>query len=56
MPAAFQPLHERYQDWGDVHFEAIALANSNGRQDIVVRRFDECSSLLELCEKLKQGV
>ena len=56
IPEAFATLRSRLHDFGGIQFNNVALGNTAGDRDLVVRRFDECTSFLELGERLQRGV
>src|SRR4029077_4679564 len=56
IPEAFEALRNKLGQFGDIQFNNIALGNERGRRELAVRRFDECTSLLDLGERLRQGV
>lgn len=56
IPAAAGKLEHEFADWGDLHVARVALAAEEGSTELVVREYDQCTSLLELGSKLKEGV
>src|SRR6266705_2669800 len=56
IPEAFEALRRHLADLGGIHFNNLALGNFNGQRDLVVRRFDEATSFLELGKRLIDGV
>ncbi len=53
---AFTRLTSRLRDLGDIHCNRVALDNSAGERELVVRRFDQCTSFLELGEAMADGI
>jgi FkbM family methyltransferase len=56
IPEAFETLRQNLADLGGIHFNNLALGNFNGHHDLVVRRFDEATSFLDLGKRLIDGV
>ena len=56
IPAVFKELSNRMAAFGDVKLSNCALGSQSTQGELKVRRFDECTSLLNPTDKLEQGL
>lgn len=56
IPEAFERLTTRLSGFGNVYFNNVALGGSTAQRELLVRRYDQCTSFLELGSRLSKGV